>query len=83
VLGVRKEQVPQAFGARPLADLDHDLRVGAAGVDGHLGVERAQRFGLDRVDVLVHERPHAIAKLGDARAQVEVHERSLTAADAR
>ena len=53
-LVVGQEEVPEALLAwRLRADLDQDLRIGDAGLD--LVVDRLDRLGLDRIDVLVHE----------------------------
>ena len=68
---VRHEQVPEPLSARRRADLDQDLRVGRA--RGDLRVERPHHLELDRVDVLVHEHAHPVAKLLDPRRDLEVH----------
>jgi hypothetical protein len=73
VLLVGEEEVPEPLGAGLLADPDDDLRVGDAGPD--LLVERRDRLGLDRLDVLVHERADAAEQLLEAISEREVHSR--------
>ena len=73
VLVARHEHVPEALGAGPLADADDDLGVGDTRLD--LVVERCHRLGLDRVDVLIHERAHPSEQLLEAVSIGEIHRR--------
>ena len=57
MLLVGQEQVPQALVARPRAQVDQNPGVGNPG--GDLLVERLERLGLHRIDVLLHELAHA------------------------
>ena len=61
---VREEEVPEALGARLLAQLHDDPRVRDART--HLLVEGAHRLRLDGVHVLLHEGAHAVEQFGDA-----------------
>ena len=72
-LVIRQEQVPEAVGLGSLAQLADDLRIGDAGAGADLVVERPHRLELHGQHLIVDERPHAVAKLDDARGQVEVH----------
>jgi hypothetical protein len=74
VLVVGQEEVPEAVRLCLLAHLDDDLGVRHA--RPHLLVERVQRLGLDRQDVVVHELTDALAQLLDAVGRAEVHGRS-------
>jgi hypothetical protein len=72
VLPVGEEEVPETLflGGRP--DADQDLGVRLPGLD--LVVDRLHRLGLDRVDVLIHERLDPLEEGLDLGRGLEVHD---------
>jgi hypothetical protein len=68
---VGHEEVPEAGGARLVADRGEVGRIGDAGAD--LRVERLGQLPLGRVDLGVHEVEDALAQRGDLRGRFEVH----------